>query len=367
MPSAPSRNCVTRRTLPTRVPLGKGHNFRAIARRIENDLLPRWGATDITKLTEHDLNDWIEDDYRVEDTEATVKLYGRQPRGKDRQKVWKKPGVTTLGNLDHALLHVWQEAVADKIVDRRHRPTIDKALGEDGEPRAFIDAAGVQAVANVMTDDWIINRERDNHPAHSPDMRRMLRTYIAMIATTGIRAGLEAKRVQIGHVKFLTQHGRPVILIRVFKHQGKHREPRSVIVYEGTDQPFKIRRLLREHIEWRRSQGATDRDDLFAWPDRSHPTFRDVLDTVLSKANALTDPMTDEKRVAYSFRHYFATKLIERNLSVAQIAEWLGTSSAMIEKHYDKVPERAECLSAERRLDRNGDRSISRSLADTGR
>ena len=316
--------------------LGKGHNFRAIARRIENDLLPRWGATDITKLTEHDLNDWIEDDYRVEDTEATVKLYGRQPRGKDRQKVWKKPGVTTLGNLDHALLHVWQEAVADKIVDRRHRPTIDKALGEDGEPRAFIDAAGVQAVANVMTDDWIINRERDNHPAHSPDMRRMLRTYIAMIATTGIRAGLEAKRVQIGHVKFLTQHGRPVILIRVFKHQGKHREPRSVIVYEGTDQPFKIRRLLREHIEWRRSQGATDRDDLFAWPDRSHPTFRDVLDTVLSKANALTDPMTDEKRVAYSFRHYFATKLIERNLSVAQIAEWLGTSSAMIEKHYNK-------------------------------
>ena len=27
---------------------GKGHNFRALARRIENDLLPRWGATTIT-------------------------------------------------------------------------------------------------------------------------------------------------------------------------------------------------------------------------------------------------------------------------------------------------------------------------------
>ena len=99
----PSRNCATRRTR-RRETLGKGHNFRAIARRIENDLLPRWGATDITKLTEHDLNDWIADDYRVEDTEATVARYGRQPRGKDRQKVWKKPGVTTLGNLDWALL-----------------------------------------------------------------------------------------------------------------------------------------------------------------------------------------------------------------------------------------------------------------------
>ena len=51
-------------------------------------------------------------------------------------------------------------------------------------------------------------------------------------------------------------------------------------------------------------------------------------------AKALIDPMTKEKRVAYSFRHYFATKLIELGLSVAQIAEWLGTSSAMVEKHY---------------------------------
>ena len=67
------------------------------------------------------------------------------------------------------------------------------------------------------------------------------------------------------------------------------------------------------------------------------PTFRDVLDTVLTAANALIDPMTGEKRVAYSFRHYFATLLIERGLSVAAIAEWLGTSSAMIERHYNRL------------------------------
>jgi hypothetical protein len=33
---------------------------------------------------------------------------------------------------------------------------------------------------------------------------------------------------------------------------------------------------------------------------------------------------------------FFATLLIERGLSVAAIAEWLGTSSAMIEKHYNR-------------------------------
>jgi integrase len=314
---------------------GKEHNALAIARRIENDLVPRWGDTDITKLDEHALNDWIADEYRVEDTAATVARYGRQPKREGRQKVLKKPGVTTLGNLDWALRRVWSEAVADKIVDRRQRPMINKGLGEEGEARAFIDAAGVQAVARVMTDEWIACHENGDHPDHSPDMKWMLRTYVAIIACTGIRAGLEAKRVVIGNVQFLVQRGRPVILIRVVKHQGKHRDARSVIVYEG-DRAFNIRKLLREHIAWRREQGATDRDYMFAWPDGSFPVFRDVFDTVLRQANALTDPMTGEKRVAYSFRHYFATRLIEQRLSVAQVAEWLGTSSAMVEKHYNR-------------------------------
>lgn len=137
----------------------------------------------------------------------------------------------------------------------------------------------------------------------------------------------------IGNVRFLIQHNKPVILIRVIKRQGKHREPRSVIVYEG-DPAFDVRKLLVDHIEWRRSQGAANTDCLFAWPDGSFPAFRDVLNTVLTEAKALIDPMTKEKRVAYSFRHYFATKLIELGMSVAQIAEWLGTSSAMVEKLY---------------------------------
>ena len=126
----------------------------------------------------------------------------------------------------------------------------------------------------------------------------MLRTYVAMIATTGIRAGLEAT-VQIGNVQFLTQHGQKVILIYVVKRQGKHGKGRSVIVYEG-DPAFDIRKLLADHIAWRRSQGASDRDYLFAWPDGSFPVLRDVLNTVLTKADALIDPMTGERRVAYS-------------------------------------------------------------------
>ena len=294
---------------------GKGHNFVALARRIENDLLPVWGDTPVTSLTDHALNDWVADSYRVRD---------------NKTKEVKRPGRMTLGNLDWALRHVWMEAVAAGVVDRRARPMIDKSVGEDSEPRAFIDAAGVGRVAAVMSDQWVADTA-----GHTPDMKRMLRTYIAMIACTGIRAGMEAKRVLIGNVLFAKQQGTPVILIRITKKQGKHANPRSVIVYEG-DAAFDVRRLLSDHIAWRREQGTSGRDCMFAWPDGSFPNFRDVLDTVLTLADALTDPMTGEKRVAYSFRHYFATRLVELGLSVAQIAEWLGTSSAMVEKHYNR-------------------------------
>jgi integrase len=314
-----------------KVAMGKGHNFRDRARRIDHDLTPKWGNTDIRILTEHKLNDWIADDYRVEDVEATVAKYGRQKRGEGRRIIYKRPGETTLGNLDFALKLVWDEAVADGIVDRRLRPVINKVkFGADTEPRAFIDEVGVQAVARVMTDQWVKTPNR-----HGTDLKRMLRAYVAVITSTGIRPGLEAKRVRLGDVMFVSQQGRPVIFIRVTKNQGKHPKPRSVVVFEG-DGSFRIRQLLTGHIAWRRGQGASDTDYLFAWKDGSFPTFRAALDTALMEANALIDPMTGEKRVAYSFRHYFATLLIELGLSVPVIAAWLGTSSAMIEKHYNR-------------------------------
>ena len=65
-------------------------------------------------MTEHTLNDWVADEYRVEDTDATVARYGRQGRSEGRQKVWKKPSATTLANLDWALRHVWMEAEATR-------------------------------------------------------------------------------------------------------------------------------------------------------------------------------------------------------------------------------------------------------------
>jgi hypothetical protein len=80
----------------------------------------------------------------------------------------------------------------------------------------------------VTTDAWVATTN-----GHGTDMKRMLRCYIALIASTGIPAGLEAKQIRLGDVRFTSQHGRQVIFIRVTKNQGKHPKPRSVCGVRG--------------------------------------------------------------------------------------------------------------------------------------
>ena len=299
---------------------GKGHVLYSTAKDIERHFLLKWGATAITAISENALNDWVADEVKVIDRAASA------ARG---EFVYKTPARNTIGNLDWAFREVWLEAVKAKVVDRRARPMIRRAEhGEDGERRAFIDRAGVQALARVMTDQWI-----DAPDGFSPDIKRMLRCYIALISTTGIRPGLEAKRIKIGNVLFETQHGHSVIIIRVFKRQGKHLAERSVVVYERD--VFPIRQLLTDHRAWRWSQGAGETDDLFGRPDGSFPDFKRIMLATLTAAGALTDSMTGKRRCAYSLRHYFATRLIELGLSVPHIAAWLGTSSKMVERHYN--------------------------------
>ena len=84
---------------------------------------------------EHELDEWVRE-HRVVDRAATITKSGHQ-RSEARQVLYKRPSISTLGNIDWAFSLVWDEAVLDRAVDRRHRPVINKSLGADGEIRAF--------------------------------------------------------------------------------------------------------------------------------------------------------------------------------------------------------------------------------------
>ena len=65
-------------------------------------------------------------------------------------------------------------------------------------------------------------------------------------------------------------------------------------------------------------------------------SFKKGLRALLDAAGLRRDDRGVD-RDAYSFRHYYATQCLLTGISVYTLAENMGTSVAMIEKHYGHV------------------------------
>ena len=82
----------------------------------------------------------------------------------------------------------------------------------------------------------------------------------------------------------------------------------------------------------------------FIMPDADETpikSFKKGLRSLLDAAGLRYDDKGDQ-RDAYSFRHYYATQRLLKGISVYTLAENMGTSVAMIEKHYGHLkPEMA--------------------------
>ena len=84
-------------------------------------------------------------------------------------------------------------------------------------------------------------------------------------------------------------------------------------------------------------------------PHAASNTFRDVTKSLnrgfaslLKEAKLHIDPETGKQRDAYCLRHYYATERLIAGVSVYTLAENMGTSVQMIERHYGHLkPEMA--------------------------
>jgi hypothetical protein len=114
------------------------------------------------------------------------------------------------------------------------------------------------AIGNVVQKGSWFTFTMEAAASFAPSVRALdpataCRAIQATLASTGIRAGMEAMRIRIGDVLFETQQRREVIFTRVMPNQGKHPRSRSMIVYEGGLE-FNVHKLLRDLIAWRESQ-----------------------------------------------------------------------------------------------------------------
>jgi integrase len=280
--------------------------YTLIKGTLDRYLIPYWGKRDVTQLSKQDIATYLE--WR--------KDYWITGPGKDRKDVGRKlvPQPNTLKQEWTVFRGVIQHGVdmggmsPNTMHLLKHRPA-------RGTRRPAFTEEELNKLEQHM-DVWI---EATEHPRVKRD-RELLRDYVMILAYSGIRVG-EARNLRWRDVKTYTKNNKSWPLLHV---DGKTGE-RDAIAQPQTS-TYLERMKLRGY--------CTAPDDLvFTHLDGEPIKVMTGFTPLLKDAGLLCDGK-QRKRTRYSLRHTYASIRLENNCDVYWLTKNMGTSVAMIEKHY---------------------------------
>ena len=154
------------------------------------------------------------------------------------------------------------------------------------------------------------------------------KTYFATAALSGLRAGEEAGlRIETGDVDFV----RKLIHVRRSVFDGEEQSPKSRNAYRWVPIDNELTAMLKAHVGDRKFGYVFQSRN--GSPVRLNNILRRVLHPILRKLNI---PMAG----MHAFRHYRCSFLVENNVPVGVIKQWLGHGSEkMIQRYTHHRPE----------------------------
>lgn len=238
------------------------------------------------------------------------------------------PALSTLASEDVVLRSIFERARKLGWVNGDQIPVIKSQRSQSNRRPAFEEweMKRLLAIAEQRVEDAPNDRVRFQ--------RGMLWDFCSLLANTGMRP-FEAMKLEGRHIStFKTPDGKHATKMFV---SGKNKERTLVGRDDTTHQVYAIMERLTLH---RYQDGGFIEDEdgpLFVDPDdKPVKSFKKGLKALLDAAGLRKDDRGME-RDAYSFRHYYATQRLLKGISVYTLAENMGTSVAMIEKHYGHV------------------------------
>lgn len=330
---------------------------------IENYLIPILGKYKVDSI-----------DYKVIehlDNERIKKMNKRFSK-KDKSSTLKMPTKSTLLTHNAALNRVFDEAIYRGYMVAGNKPIL-KAQGKKSERRVEFSIKEVKALRGNF-DAWI---ERGR--ADTKDLRALLRDYVEVLLDTGARPGKELldlrwANVEIKMYPVITKTGtfsKPdeyddrgseievvnanstVYLTILTGKTAKHKGGRLALGYLNT---LKALRRIAERNYGKNLNTVLDenKDDfIFRYKEYQskrnnkldkevrfiEPTsFVKLFRTYLTEHGLLIDPVTKKERQPYSLRHTYATiRLLHDKVQPSVLIKQMGTSLAMLEKHYDHI------------------------------
>lgn len=292
---------------------GKGIvSFKDYKHFIENYLIPFFGSKHIDNISQQDI--------------AAFEVWRKT-------KMNRTPSKSTMLNHNAALNRVFQTAIDEGWVTKSKVPILSAANGRKSKRRPdFTPQEWRKLVAHFPA--WIEKAQT----VRNREMRELLRDHVLILANSGIRAGTEAHNLKwkqitwfvgadkqrylsiavsgkVGSRELIARHGCETFLSRI---QSRFPELKSMTFDE----------LLKSGCE----------DYVFRLPNGNRTTeLYKVFHQFLVDIDLLKDKH-GESRTLYSLRHTYATsRLVVDKVPIHQLAKQMGTSVAMIEKHYSHL------------------------------
>jgi integrase len=184
------------------------------------------------------------------------------------------------------------------------------------------------------------------------EIRELLRDYVLILANTGIRHGTEMTNLKWRHLDwYVSEDGQKYLEITVDGKTGN----RQLIARHRVIQYFKriqsrfpeIAQLSFDELLKKRVDAHVFRLRCGSQTKQLNKNFEQYLVELDLLYGSTNDKM---KRTLYSLRHFYATRMIQKGISLGIIAKQMGTSVGMLEKYYSKfIPHMsAESLAGER-------------------
>jgi integrase len=248
------------------------------------------------------------------------------------EKVGYELKASTQNNHNAALNCVFDYAVEQRYMGESQRPST-KNTGQATESRGVFSTDEL-----IELQQFIQKWSADGRATKTRYLRELLGLYITFIACTGVRPGTETKELKWKHIEFIQKPSMRVIHITL--PQGKRGSRQLIARNELWPLLDKLRELQAEYQDVTLEQLVERKEDrhIFRMRDGTMPynlvnAFGDCL-----KESELDKGDKDGKsRSLYSLRHYYATQRILEGVSFGQLANQMGTSVLMIERHYSHL------------------------------
>lgn len=272
-------------------------------------LIPFFGRMTITSITDKHISDFEE--WRL-------------------SQMPNEPKSSTLRNHASAFNRVIKHARQRGFIHDNKAVPILSAVGEKGSPRPAFNKEEIDHLLAFMP-EW----EQGGFMPIFSDFRKLCRCYVEFLLYTGIRQGTESLPLRWKHLQWHWINKKRYLRIWVSGKTG----PRYLIgrpaVIDTLNRLIKFQKLPYSNLD----EVISARMDkaIFVTHEGHKPRSFESVFRNLMIASGLRKDMAGKFRSLYSLRHTYATFALTEGIDIHTLAKQMGTSIAMIERHYSKM------------------------------